>query len=361
MSSLFTKTFNTDPAIECSAPARANLLGEHTDYNEGYVLPTPLPFRTHVALGRAEGPVGQVTAVSHRFPTPITRSISQPAQKDWLDYVVGCLLQIQQNMGQPLPALNIAVSSDVPMGAGISSSAALEVATLRAADHLFDLALPGQRLALMGQAAEGGYVGMPCGIMDQTVAALGQPGHALMLDTRDLTTISVPLPTSHVLAVVHSGVTHKLVDGGYKERRAQCEAAAAGLGVPSLRHLDVDQLFRLASLPTIVAHRARHVITENRRVLDGVLALQTGDIHHFGRLMVEAHRSQRDDFGITVAETDELVEAALAYGAIGARQTGGGFGGCVIALVEPDHLAKWWQAVSQTAPAAWLVCPALAP
>jgi galactokinase len=352
MSALFSELFVTAPAAMARAPARANLLGEHTDYNDGFVLPTPLPYVTTVAVG--PGPAGMIEAHAARFNETKTRPLDAPPAGDWLDYVLGCVrVAIQE--GAVVEGVRVTIDSDVPMGAGISSSAALEVATLRALRDWLGLDLDDVQVAKLGQRAESGYVGMPCGIMDQMVSSLGTPGQALFLDTRSLEHRLLPLPASHALAVVHSGVAHRLTDGGYRQRRSECEAAAAALNVKSLRDLDVADLPAIAALPEPLNRRARHVVTENRRVLEGVVALERADAAAFGRLMVESHASQRDDYSVSLPEIDALVDTALKHGAIGARLTGGGFGGCIIALVEDP--ASWWPAVAGEHPDARLVYP----
>ncbi|HEY0833933.1 MAG TPA: galactokinase [Azospirillum sp.] len=352
MSDLFTTTFGTAPAATDKAPARANLLGEHTDYNNGFVLPTPLPYFTTVAVG--PGAPGEVEAHAAQFNETLTRRLDAEPNGDWLDYVLGCVRAIKPQ-GVPVEGLRVTIESDIPMGAGISSSAALEVATLRALRRWLELSIDDEMLARLGQRAESGYVGMPCGIMDQMVSSVGRTGAALFLDTLSLDYRHIPLPQSHQLAVVHSGVAHRLTDGGYRQRRSECEAAAAALNVGSLRALDVDDLPAIEALPEPLNLRARHVVTENRRVLDGVAALERGDVAAFGRLMVESHRSQRDDYAVSLPEIDALVKTAMTRGAVGARLTGGGFGGCIIALV-PD-VAAWWPAVAADHPDAWLVFP----
>ncbi|WP_448187821.1 galactokinase [Azospirillum sp. sgz301742] len=352
MSALFSEIFGRTPAATAKAPARANLLGEHTDYNDGFVLPTPLPYFTTVAVG--PGAPGVIEAHAARFHETLTRPLDAPPGGDWLDYVLGCVRVVMQD-GAVVKGLRVSVESDVPMGAGISSSAALEVATLRALREWLGLGLDEVAIARLGQRAESGYVGMPCGIMDQMVSSLGTPGQALFLDTRSMEHRLLALPQSHRLAVVHSGVSHRLTDGGYRQRRSECEAAASALTVASLRDVDVADLPAIAALPEPLNRRARHVVTENRRVLDGVAALERGDVAAFGRLMVESHASQRDDYKVSVPEIDALVETALRRGAIGARLTGGGFGGCIIALVEDPE--SWWPAVAGEHPEARLVYP----
>lgn len=337
--------------ISARAPARANMLGEHTDYNDGFVLPTPLPYFTTVTVAPGNQ-AGMIEAHAARFDQTLVRPLDSPRQGDWLDYPLGCVHTLRAS-GVDVPALRLTIESDIPMGAGISSSAALEVATLRALRRWLDLPLDDEAIALLGQRAEAEYVGMPCGIMDQMVSSLGTPGQALFLDTRSLTHRLIALPASHQLAVVHSGVTHRLTEGGYRQRRSECEQAAAALGVPSLR--DIEDLSRIDTLPEPLNRRARHVVTENRRVLDGVASLERGDAVRFGRLMVESHASQRDDYAVSVPEIDTLVDSALRHGAIGARLTGGGFGGCIIALVE--DVTAWWPAVQADSPQAKLVFP----
>ena len=352
MSALFPEIFGAAPAATARAPARANLLGEHTDYNDGFVLPTPLPYFTTVSVG--PGPAGRIEAHAARFDETLSRPLDAAPGGDWLDYVLGCVRAVVED-GAAVEGLRATIESDVPMGAGISSSAALEVATLRALREWLGLNLDEVQVAKLGQRAESGYVGMPCGIMDQMVSSLGTPGQALFLDTRSLEHRLLALPQSHKLAVVHSGVSHRLTDGGYRQRRSECEAAAAALKVASLRDVDVGDLPSIDALPEPLNRRARHVVTENRRVLDGVAALERGDVATFGRLMVESHASQRDDYKVSVPEIDALVETALRRGAVGARLTGGGFGGCIIALVE--NPASWWPAVAGDHPEARLVYP----
>jgi galactokinase len=231
------------------------------------------------------------------------------------------------------------------MGAGLSSSAALELAVLRAVRAVAGLDLDEARLAVIGRAAENHYVGMPCGIMDQMVAALGSPGQALFLDTRDLSTRLVDLPADQVVAVVHCGVSHRLTAGDYATRKAECERACRALGVASLRDLTEADLDRIMDLPEPLGRRARHVVTENARVLAGVAALTAGDAGAFGRLMDASHASQRDDYAVSIPEIDALVDSARHHGATGARLTGGGFGGSIVALVDTARHRPWLEAV----------------
>ena len=348
----FQAVFGSAPDAEAQAPARANLLGEHTDYNDGFVLPTPLAYRTLVEVGLGARDAEPCVAMhAAQFDETIERPFGEARRGDWSDYVLGCLTVLSET-GVDLPPLRFAIDSDVPIGAGISSSAALEVAVLRAVRALLRLDLDDVELARLGQRAENSYVGMQCGIMDQMVSSLGTPGKVLFLDTRDLRTELVDLPVEERIAIIHCGVAHKLTEGGYNTRRQECEAACQALGIASLRDIGIDKLDRIAALPEPLSRRARHVVTENQRVLDGVTALKAGDVVRFGALMNASHDSQRDDYEVSIPEIDALADSAQRHGAIGARLTGGGFGGSIVALVpEADH-DEWLAKVLDDRPAA---------
>ena len=345
---VFAETFGAEPEAVASAPARANLMGEHTDYNDGLVLPVPLADRTAIAVAR-HGDPGMVDAVSDTLGVRVQANLEAGRRGDWLDYVLGCV-QGLTDRGEAVTGLRLAVAGSVALGAGISSSAALEVSTLRALRTLLGLDLSDRTLALLGQQAERDFVGMPCGIMDQMVSAKGLPGHALFLDTRDLSMRTIPLPAGVRLAVVHSGVSHKLVDGGYESRVRECRAACRFLGVDSLRDLGRDDLARIEGLEAPLDRRARHVITENDRVEAAAAALVGGDVDRLGQLMLDSHASQRDDYAVSVPEVDRLQKAAMDAGAIGARLTGGGFGGSIIAAVAEDRFEAWQAALSASVP-----------
>ncbi|HEX6075736.1 MAG TPA: galactokinase [Micromonosporaceae bacterium] len=321
-----------------SAPGRVNLIGEHTDYNEGYVLPFALPHRTAVAAATSP-PTGAGWAVWSEGTRELVRfdedDLTPGRVAGWAGYLAGVAWALR-DAGHPVKPATLAVASDVPIGAGLSSSAALECATLGA--------LAGSRVPLpewprIAQHAENTYVGMPCGIMDQSAATYCRDGHALFLDCRDLTRRQVPFdPAGAGLAVllIDTRAPHRLVTGEYATRRASCEAAAQALGVPALRDVgpaDLDAaLCRLDTEP--VRRRVRHVVTENQRVLDTVTLLEAGRVAEIGPLLTASHTSLRDDFEVTVPQLDTAVEAALSAGVYGARMTGGGFGGCVLALVD---------------------------
>ena len=351
MSGAFQRAFGVAPDVTAQAPARANLLGEHTDYNDGFVLPTPLVYRTVVEAGFGERGPPSFQMHAAQFDETAERALGEPRRGDWTDYVLGCLTVLAERCVE-LTSLRLAIDSDVPMGAGISSSAALEVAVLRSVRALLALDIDDVAIAQLGQRAENGYVGMQCGIMDQMVSSLGTPGKALFLDTRDLGTELVDLPADERIAIIHCGVAHKLTEGGYNTRRQECEAACKALGIASLRDIGTDALDRIDALPDPLNRRARHVVTENQRVLDGLAALKSGDIGQFGVLMNASHVSQRDDYEVSIPEIDALADSAQRHGAIGARLTGGGFGGSIVALVPEAGYDEWLAKVLEDRPAA---------
>ncbi len=340
----FIGAFDTPPSTLAQAPGRVNLIGEHTDYNDGFVLPCAIDFQTLVAARARTDAVVRVVAgdFGHavdefRVDAPITPHPRLP----WANCVRG-VFEVARVRGLPLAGAQLAIAGDVPRGAGLSSSASLEVAVaqaLKASNNWRELSPTG--LALLAQRAENDFVGCQCGIMDQLVSARGQQAHALLIDCRSLHTAPVPLPEGVAVLVVHSNVQRGLVDSAYNERRVQCQAAAQHLGVKFLRDASLTQLRNAqASLDPVVWRRARHVITENQRTQQAALSLAAGDLQAMGRLMAESHRSMRDDFQITVAAVDELVDILQqAIGtAGGARMTGGGFGGCAVALLPEGRV-----------------------
>ena len=317
------------------AAGRVNLIGEHTDYNGGFVLPVAIPQRTRVELRpRGDGAVhaASVTLDEGREQEYILGEERRTG--GWIDYVQG-VTSVLREAGHPVGGCDLSIASDVPIGGGLSSSAALEMALLRALRDAFRLPLDDVALALLGRRAENEFVGAPVGIMDQMAAALADQRTALFLDTRTLQHERIPLPSSLALAVIHSGVTHRHAAGDYRTRRAECDKAAAQLGVPQLRDCGLDDLARVGRLPDPLAQRARHVITENARVLEAVDALKSGDLARVGALFNASHASMRDDFEVSVPEVDRLVGLACeAPEVFGARLTGGGFGGSIVAAVR---------------------------
>jgi galactokinase len=342
------------------APARANIIGEHTDYapNGGHVLPTPLPFFTTVTMEET-GSAGRFSAVSGRYPDEVVeRSLDEPARGGhWTDYILGCLKVAATKI--KVPGVRISVKSEVPIGCGISSSAALCVATVRALKGLTGATWTDEEIALIAYEAEHDYVGVPCGKMDQFASSIGRPGQALLLNTRTLEYRSVPLPTDRVIMLVACGKQHDLAKGDSYNKRIdrmnECIEARDQLGVTVLAELGYADLPRLNALRPVVAKRARHVITENLRVLEMVQALEKGDVAREAELIAQSHVSQRDDFECSIPEIDALVESSIRFGIRAARLCGGGFGGAIIALVPKAQAVSWWKFVAKENPHASLI------
>jgi galactokinase len=338
---LFAEVYGRAPSVVTSAPGRVNLIGEHTDYNGGFVLPIAIPQRTWTALSRGDGDRVRVWSRNvTRSPRIESFRIGHEVRaRRWFDYVQGCT-QAVQRAGSALGGFDLVIASDVPLGSGLSSSAALEVSLLRGLRELFDLPYDDVRIAQLGQRAENDFVGAPVGLMDQMAASLAGEHAALFLDTRTLRHEMVALPPGVSLLVLNSGVAHSHASGDYRTRRAECEQAAALLGVPELRDIGPDHLDRIEALPEPLNRRARHVVTENQRVLDAVAAMKAGDAARLGQLFDASHASQRDDYGVSVREVDALVEITRAQpGVLGARLTGGGFGGSIVALARAGRAA----------------------
>ncbi len=331
MHAAFRAAFGRAPTTIAEAPGRINLIGEHTDYNDGWVLPTVAPQRTRVALGPRHDDTVRVASPAVDPGVGEFRLGAEHRGAGWLDYVQGVTAVLARE-GHRVAGVDVAIESDVPVGAGLSSSAALEVALLRALREAFALALDDVAVARLAQRAEVEFVGARVGIMDQFAASLGRRGSAVLLDTRTLVHRRVPLPREAELVVIDSGVRHRHVAGGYNVRRAECEQASALLGVSTLRDV---RLGDEGALPPPLDRRVRHVVSENARVLETVAALEAGRLDHAGLLFTASHRSQRDDFEVSVPEVDRLVAAAIRHPDVyGARLTGGGFGGAIVALVR---------------------------
>ncbi|MFN6475447.1 galactokinase [Nostoc sp. DedQUE07] len=321
----FQQVFGKPSETEASAPGRVNLLGEHTDYNDGFVLPTAIPQSTTVELGlssdghhhfHSENLNEQVSILDNHTPS------------EFASYIFGCI-EVLQKAGHIIPSLSVYVKSSVPMGSGLSSSAALEVATLRALRQLLNLAIDDVEIAQFAQQAEIHYAGVQCGIMDQMASSLADTEHILFLDTRTLERRVMPLPENAEILVIDSGVPRTLASSGYNQRRAECEEAARSLGVKALR--DITDVEVTEKLPEPLRRRARHVVTEDNRVLE---VLQGVTSERFGELMNASHASLRDDYEVSVPALDTLVELLQnTPGVFGARLTGAGFGGACVALV----------------------------
>jgi galactokinase len=332
----FADLFGRPSEIEASAPGRVNLIGEHTDYNGGFVLPLAIPQRTRVELARrSDATVRAWSAEIGAAAAPESYALGEESHRgDWLDFVQG-VTDILRKEGCGIGGCDLRISSEVPLGSGLSSSAALEVALLRAFVQAFSLTLTDVRIALLGQRVETDFVGVPVGVMDQMAASLADSAHALFLDTRSLAYESVPLPRSAELVVIDSAIPHDLATGEYRTRRRECEEAAKLLGVAQLRDLAATDLPRIARLPAPLDRRARHVVTEDDRVLAAVEAMRQGDLPALGKLLDASHASLRDDYEVSVPDVDRLVELAREEEAVyGARMTGGGFGGSIVALAR---------------------------
>ena len=341
---VFRDSFNSEPDWIVVAPGRVNLIGEHTDYNDGFVLPCPINFNTAIAAKRRDDKCVRVIAVDYDSQQD-EFVLNQPnlAKSDlmWANYVRGVFEQFLLREDQ-LCGLDLVISGNVPQGAGLSSSAALEVAVAYAINHANQLNYSSAQLALISQAAENQFVGCNCGIMDQLVSAAGEAGHASLIDCRSLEPRSIPMIEELSVVIVNSNVKRGLVDSEYNTRREQCEQAAKILGVTALRDITTVQLNdRSALLPPDVLKRARHVVSENERVLSAAKALAEGDRVSLSQLMAESHRSMKEDFEITVPAIDYLVSIIAEHigDQGGVRMTGGGFGGCVVALV-PHHMVE---------------------
>ncbi|MFM8844128.1 MAG: galactokinase [Actinomycetota bacterium] len=344
----FRKYFGNRPEVIAQAPGRVNLIGEHIDYSEGFVLPFAIDAVTTVAIRRRED--SEVHVVSAQQPDArVTISQTEIAKKSgggWSRYVLGVIWLLEISSG-----LEIYIDGQVPLGAGLSSSAALECSTAVALNHLFSLDKDAKELALLTQRAENEYVGVPCGIMDQSVSLMARVGHALLLDCRDLSTRHIPVDFAGAglkLLIIDTRAHHALIDGGYAERRASCESAASKLGVRSMRDLELSQLnSQRASLTDIEYQRAHHAVTEIARVLSAVQALEVRDFSSFGGLLTDSHISLRDDYAVSCPELDLAVDTALHNGALGARMVGGGFGGSAIALIHDEDAGKISQAIER--------------
>ncbi|WP_018609801.1 galactokinase [Uliginosibacterium gangwonense] len=349
----FEAAFGYKPAHIVQAPGRVNLIGEHTDYNDGFVLPCAINHGTVIAASPRQDSIVRVVAADYRGEVDEFRldaSIEPQGDVLWPNYVRGVVKYLQE-FGLPLRGADLALAGDVPQGAGLSSSASLEVAVAQVFKTLQGFTdLSPTDMALIAQRAENRFVGCNCGIMDQLISARGETGRALLIDCRSLEAQAVPMPDNLAVMIVHSRVRRGLVDSEYNTRRQQCEAAAKHFGVKALRDLDLTTLeARASELDPVVLRRARHVITENKRTTDAAAALAAGDLRRMGGLMAASHNSMRDDFEITVPAIDRLVQILQeAIGEIGgARMTGGGFGGCVVALMPQDKVESVRAAVER--------------
>jgi len=344
----FLEIFGEEPDLVAAAPGRVNLIGEHIDYSDGFVLPFAIKDRTFVAA-RKRGDSTVRIASAQRRNKVVTVDINRvkPGLKgEWERYALGVLWSMGVKDG-----VDLMIDGHVPLGAGLSSSAALECSVATALNHLFDLGFNLEELARLTQKAENQYVGVPCGIMDQSVSLMATQGSALLLDCRDLSTKNIPFNVASSgleLLIIDTQAHHALTDGGYAERRASCESAVAKLGITSLRDLTLEKLQESASLLSETEFiRVRHAVTEMKRVLDCVDALSASEFEKVGQLINQSHISLRDDYTVSCPELDTAVDAALNAGALGSRMVGGGFGGSAIALIQASRTTETIKAIEK--------------
>ena len=344
----FINEFGSNPEFLTHSPGRVNIIGEHTDYNDGFVLPMAINYSAWIALRPRDDLRVQVTALDKKDKLDLDLSDYKKGTGGWREYITGVAWALQ-DAGHELKGWEGVFSGDVPIGAGLSSSAALELALTRAFALVSDLEWDPVQMSLICQKAENLWVGINSGIMDQMISSSGKEGFALMIDCRSLKTKQVPLPKDTQLLILDTTTRRGLADSAYNERQAQCEAVACHFDKKSLRDITLDQLEERAGiLDLLLYRRAQHVISENQRVLDAVKALQNGDPAALGQLMNESHASMRDDFEISRKEMDQMVAIAQSQpGCYGARMTGGGFGGCAVALVAEDQIESFQEKVVQ--------------
>ena len=348
---IFQQVFAAAPALSVQAPGRVNLIGEHTDYNDGFVLPCAIDYQTVISGSPRDDQRVHVVAADYdgeEDQFDLTQPIEPRENMLWANYVRGVVKYLLEE-GHILRGANLVISGNVPQGAGLSSSASLEVATGQFFKSLCNLAISPSQIALIGQRAENRFVGCNCGIMDQLISARGESGHALLIDCRSLETRSFAMPAGISVVIINSNVQRGLVGSEYNTRRRQCEEAARFFGVKALRDVDLATFeAKQAGLDPVVAKRARHIITDSQRAVDLAAALPSGNMELIGHLMADSHASMRDDFAITVPPIDALVSIVkdVLGDAGGVRMTGGGFGGCVVALAPQGLVSKVQEAIT---------------
>jgi galactokinase len=339
----FRERFGGEPQGLVRGPGRVNLIGEHTDYNDGFVLPLAIDAAVWIALRPRADRTVRVWSADFGDAAEFSLDALSHDTHRWTEYIKGVAWALAQD-GYSLRGWEGVIAGEVPIGAGLSSSAALEIACARAFADVSGLSWDSVRMAQVAQTAENGWIGLRCGIMDQLVAACGREGHAILIDCRSLDISTVPMPADARVVVLDTGTRRNLSSSAYNTRRQECETAAQAFGVAALRDLTVDDLGRPpAGIHADVLKRARHVVTENARVLRAAAALERGDHRCVGALMTESHHSLRDDFEASTPELDTMVECAERAGSVGARMTGGGFGGCAVALVHESDCPRFVQ------------------
>jgi len=352
ISDIFNDTFGYAPSGNDSLPGRVNLIGEHIDYNGGTVLPTALKNTISVAIASNKLDISRIK--SSRFDNIVKRSVDSTADDSWSDYVIGPI-QFAKNQGWIKGNVDIAIDSDVPDGAGVSSSAALISVILKILSDLAERSQSPKAIAFMAKEVENDYCGVPCGIMDQMAVNLATYGEALALDTSTSETELISIPENWRFLVIHSNVRRSLTDGRYEERFKECAAAAEALNTSELCLLDSIESEQFNQLSKNLKRRVQHVYSEHHRTLKAIDALQKSSMQTFGNLMNESHRSYSQDFEASTPEVDQLVASAIKLGAVGARLTGGGFGGCIVCLLEAAKVKNFVEQLSDIHPEIWLV------
>jgi galactokinase len=356
MRELYGQAFGEDPsaATVAKAPGRVNLIGEHTDYNDGFVMPVPIDRHVWVAAKEKDGNTVDLHAADYGENASFKLDdIRFDGVHPWANYVIG-VVDVLMGKGYPIGGAKMVISGDVPIGAGLSSSAAIEVATIRVLADLFDLKIDPLEMAYIGKSAENDFVGVQSGIMDQFVGSLGRKDHALFIDCRTNEHRHIPLDPDYTIVMVNTMVKRELTTSAYNERRRQCEEGVRILGkrlpkIEALRDVTPEDFEQFKeTLPELIAKRCRHVVYENARVIEAVEALESGDMERFGGLMYESHSSLRHDYEVSCTELDFLVETARGLpGTAGARMTGAGFGGCTVNIVEREKTEGFVGAVQK--------------
>lgn len=349
----FTEHYGYNAEQTVFAPGRVNIIGEHTDYNDGFVMPCAINYGMAVSFAKRNDSIWRVYAIdiNEQDEFDLSQDFTQSEHK-WANYVRGVVKYVQEQCPDFKQGADLVMTSDVPMSSGLSSSAALEISIGKTCQVLGNLPLSLAQIALIGQKAENKFVGANCGNMDQLTSALGQKDHLIMIDCRSLEITPTPVPHGYSIAIINSNVKHDLVTGEYNSRRQECEQAAKFFGVKALRDVTPEQFHarenELKAESELAYKRAKHVVYEDQRVLDAVAALKANDMVKLGQLMGESHDSMRDDFEITIPEIDYLVELAqVAIGKNGgARMTGGGFGGCIVCLVPNEKVEALRQLIA---------------
>ncbi|PIE79739.1 MAG: galactokinase [Chloroflexi bacterium] len=363
----YLERFGERPLHVVRAPGRVNLIGEHTDYNDGFVLPMAIDRAIYIALSPRNDCRVVLHSLDLEHPADFSLKHFEKGNEGWVEYIKG-MAWVLRDAGMALSGWQGVSAGNIPVGAGLSSSAALELAAARAFATVSNLKWDAAQMALLSQKCENQWVGVNCGIMDQMISAAGKKDHALLIDCRSLETCAVPLPKETAVVILDTATRRGLVDSAYNQRRQQCEQAAAFFGVTALRDVDIDtfnnKADKLAPLPR---QRARHVITENQRTLDAMVAMLQDDPHSLGKLLNESHISLRDDFEVSSDELNKIVDCAIRRHTanFGARMTGAGFGGCAVALVRDynakafaNAVAACYQAATGLQPNIYICCPA---